>query len=195
MVISALALLAVAAPAQAASKCELAAYATSELLVGPGGALLVPVKVAGKDAWMTLRQPAHRWCEFHWLEHVRGAGAGTSGAGVCRRPSHHRHVVETSLNTLGPRTRLSAQIARRFFGFEPDAMSNPPNTEATGRFVGQRPCEVLHERKSNGIGFNNCFGFVPFEPGTEVLRQLRIYIASAEQRIYITRNRADDARQ
>ena len=84
--------------------------------------------------------------------------------------------VETSLNTLEPRARLSAR--------ELSLADVPVHVYADG----ERRCEVLRERRSGAIGYNNCFAFVPFEIGTDVLRQLRVYIASGEQRIYITRN-------
>jgi hypothetical protein len=122
--------------------------------------------------------------------------------------------IETSLNTAGPRSRLSETIARRYFGFRRDA-SAPRNNAPRGSFpiVGARnvaltarqlsladqPVHVYDdlerrcdygqsERGSNAIGFRNCFGIVPFEIGTELLQQLRIYIASEEKQIYITRN-------
>lgn len=120
--------------------------------------------------------------------------------------------VETSLNTLGPRSRLSELIARRYFDFERSDAARAPGAEVTGRIVGQRRmslsaralsladvpvhvyadgerrCDVLRDRRSGAIGYNNCAGFAPFELGTDVLRQLRLYIASGEQRIYITRS-------
>jgi hypothetical protein len=122
--------------------------------------------------------------------------------------------IETSLNTAGPRSRLSETIARRYFGFKRDAAA-PKGTAPRGSFpiigmrnmgltarelsLADRPVHVYDdlerrcehgqsERGSNAIGLRNCFGIVPFEIGTDLLQQLRIYIASEEKQIYITRN-------
>src|SRR5690606_24347705 len=311
----ALLLLAAAGPARAA--CELTRYASADLLVGPNGALLVPVNIAGRDAWMVLQmasglamispaavrqlglptgwvrtdvrmnfngQPIEREAK---IDHLIIGGANFTGWTMYVEPGPERPVptlaggrpisgtlsarymnavdmeldvgngrinlfkqarcrggqiywneqfttetlytdpsgllffpvevdgrrVETALNTLGPRSRLSERIAQRYFDFERnDAAARAPGGNATGRIIGQRRisltarelslpdlpvhvyadgarrCEVLRERKSGAIGFNNCAGFAPFEIGTDVLRQLRIYVASGEQRIYITRN-------
>jgi hypothetical protein len=122
--------------------------------------------------------------------------------------------VEASLNTQGPRSRLSEEVARQYFKFRRDAGAPQDYAPAgAGRIVGMRPMELTarelalpdaqvhiiddRERKcgtaasarsSNAISFGNCFGTVPFEMGTDLLQHLRIYIASAEKRIYITRN-------
>ena len=126
--------------------------------------------------------------------------------------------IEASLNTQGPRTRLSEVIAKRFFGFRRDASAPAPAPAAPGappQFVGtrtmglnsrkvslpdvqvhimddtQRPCEYAQSaRGSNAISFKNCFGIVPFEMGTDLLKQMRIYLASKEERVYFTLNAA-----
>ncbi len=127
--------------------------------------------------------------------------------------------IEASLNTQGPRTRLSEVIARRFFGFRRDASAPAPAADrAPGQFVGtrimgldsrkvslpdvqvhiiddtQRDCEYAQSaRGSNAISFSNCFGIVPFEMGTDLLKQMRIYLASKEERVYFTLNAAPAA--
>jgi len=125
--------------------------------------------------------------------------------------------IETSLNTQGPRSRLSESVAKRYFSFRRDARA-PQQGGPPGQFVGmrvlgltarqiampdlpvyiiddtQRRCELGEkERGSNAIGFRNCFGVAPFELGMDALRNFRIYIASEEQRIYFTRNAARGA--
>jgi hypothetical protein len=122
--------------------------------------------------------------------------------------------IETSLNTAGPRSRLSETIARSYLGFKRNA-SAPREAAPRGSFpiigmrnvgltarqlsLADRPVHVYDDqqrrcdhgqsdRSSNAIGFRNCFGIVPFEIGTDLLQQLRLYIASAEKMIYITRN-------
>jgi hypothetical protein len=122
--------------------------------------------------------------------------------------------IEASLNTAGMRSRLSEAVARRHFDFKREpaapqgrapagqqpliggrAMSmtarqlSLPNVEVGIYDDLESRCEMGYsERGSNAIGFRNCFGFMPFEIGTQLLRQLMIYIASEEKRIYITRN-------
>jgi hypothetical protein len=128
--------------------------------------------------------------------------------------------IEASLNTQGPRSRLSEVIARSYFDFRRDAgvVVPRPAQGALGQAVGrrtmkldsrkvslanlevevvddtQRNCEHARSvRASNAISFRNCFGIVPFVIGTDLLRQLRIYIASKEERIYFTQNAANAA--
>jgi hypothetical protein len=121
--------------------------------------------------------------------------------------------IEASLNTSGPRSRLSEAAARRFYRFERDAGAPGRGETRPGAFVGvrrmaitsrkselpetdvhviddtQRDCELgQSERGSNAIGFRNCFGIAPFEIGTDLLQHFRIYIASQEGRIYFTRS-------
>src|SRR5262249_37734767 len=48
-------------------------------------------------------------------------------------------------------------------------------------------CVPSTSRDSGAIGFDGCVSFVPLELGTDVLSQLRIYLATKEQRVYITR--------
>ncbi len=121
--------------------------------------------------------------------------------------------VETSLNTVGPRSRLSEVVARSHFRFD----RNSPEVTMDGAAIGapnlgyrrmaltakgislpdvpihlyddsRRQCLPATGRTQSGaIGFGNCFGVVPFEMGGDLLRQLRIYIASQERKIYFTR--------
>lgn len=120
--------------------------------------------------------------------------------------------IEASLNTQGPRTRLSEVIARRFFDFRRDGSA--PAGRGTGQqIVGtramslnsrkvslpdvqvhvvddtQRDCEYAQSaRGSNAISFSNCFGVVPLAMGTDLLKHMRIYLASEEKRVYFTLN-------
>lgn len=122
--------------------------------------------------------------------------------------------VEASLNTQGPRSRLSEEVARQYFGFRRDASAAPaqapqgvgpvlgvramgltarelslPDAQVHIIGDGQRKCGTAKSvRGSNAISYGNCLGIVPFEMGTDLLQHLRIYIASREKMIYITRN-------
>jgi len=124
------------------------------------------------------------------------------------------NYVETSLNTLGPRARFSEVIAKKYFRFDRNSpgVQRLPVGGGVLPLVGMRrmaltakeismpdvpvflyddtgrKCEpAKSERDSAAIGFSNCFSTVPFEIGTDLLKQLRIYIASKEERIYFTR--------
>ncbi len=121
--------------------------------------------------------------------------------------------IETSLNTVGPRSRLSEVVARSHFRFD----RNSPEVTLDGGAIGvpslgfrrmaltskgislsdvpihlyddsRRPClPAKGSTQTGAIGFSNCFGVVPFEMGGDLLRQMRIYIASQERKIYFTR--------
>lgn len=123
--------------------------------------------------------------------------------------------IETSLNTGGPRSRLSETIARRFLDFDRKSPGVEPLPAAAGDntpLVGVRrmsitakeisqtgvPVFLLDDarrncqpsktgRESGALGFPRCFSFSPFEIGTDLLRQFRVYIASKDKRIYFTR--------
>ena len=125
--------------------------------------------------------------------------------------------VETSLNTEGARSGLSEKVARDYFGFKRDSPGvshetryNPQgqpvefavrNMSLTARGLsvpnlpiviepnrgGGTRCMPTASRDSAAIGFDGCNSVVPMALGTDVLRQLRIYVASREKRIYFTR--------
>jgi hypothetical protein len=121
--------------------------------------------------------------------------------------------VETSLNTAGPRSRLSEAVARSHFRFDRKSPGLLPDQAGAGpQILGYRrmaltakglslpdvPIHLYDDSRRNcrpvqgstqtgAIGFANCFGVVPFEIGGDLLRQLRIYIASKERKIYFTR--------
>jgi hypothetical protein len=304
------------APQLARAECKLTQYASAEIAVAPGGALLVPVQVDGRDVWMVLQMssgmamispaaveqlglksrrvrqgnllsngiPIEREVEVQSI-HIGGAhfsdwtlqvqpgprqpmgqllGKPVIGSvsarfmnvvdveidlanrrmnlfkqTTCRGEAvywsrEYTSVklyqdrsgllyfpmeldgtqVETSLNTLGPRARFSEVIAKKYFGFD----RNSPGVQRVQGGGGvlplvgvrrmaltakeiwmpdvsvflfddtSRKCEpAKSDRDSSAIGFKNCFSTVPFEIGTDLLMQLRIYIASKEERIYFTR--------
>lgn len=124
-------------------------------------------------------------------------------------------LIETSLNTAGPRSRLAESVTKAAFKITRKSEGVQPITSRPGEpapivgmrrmaltakeismpdvpvFLlddGQRNCQVSRNGKDTGsFGFPNCFSVAPFEIGTDLLRQLRIYIATKEQRVYFTR--------
>jgi hypothetical protein len=122
-------------------------------------------------------------------------------------------AVETSFNTSERRSVIDERVTRDFFGFR---IGSPGVTSQTvpgpngPRTVGVRPmdlsakglginkvavtvvgdrgarCLPTKNRESGAIGFKGCVSMVPLELGTDVLAQLRFYIASRENRVYFT---------
>jgi hypothetical protein len=122
--------------------------------------------------------------------------------------------VETSFNTAERRSWIDERVTRDFFGFRigsPGVSSEtlpgpngvrtvgvkPMNLSAKGLGVTGQPITLVADRgatcvptrsgASGGIGFKGCYSIVPLALGTDVLAQLRIYIASKEERVYFTR--------
>jgi len=119
--------------------------------------------------------------------------------------------VETSLNTQGRRTLISEKVTSQFFGFgrnSPGVTRGPGGADAPGyramsltakglsmsdvqvflRDDLASPCvPTTADRYSRAIGFDECISQAPLSIGTELLQQLRIYLAAKEGRIYFTR--------
>lgn len=154
--------------------------------------------------------------QVYWGGEVASAKLFSDPAGLLFFPMElDGKRVEASLNTVGPRTLLSEKATRDFFGFHMDSPGVTPVTvnaangpvkmgvrqmgfSARGLALAGVPvtieanrggprCIPSSSRESGAIGFNGCSSLVPLELGTEVLARLRIYIATKEKRIYITR--------
>lgn len=122
-------------------------------------------------------------------------------------------LVETSLNTMERRSWIDERVTQDFFGFRigsPGVTSETMPGPSGPRTVGVKPmslsakelavnglpvsiagdraatCIPTKNGESGAIGFARCTSIVPLQLGTEVLEQLRIYIASKEQRVYFT---------
>lgn len=150
----------------------------------------------------------------YWSRQFAKAKLYTDPSGLVLFPMElDGEKVETSLNTVGPRSRLSEVVARSHFKFDrsspgvimdgaPAGVANMGHKNmsltAKGIALNNVPVHLYDDNRrqclpirggtqSGAVGFRNCFGVVPFEIGTEMLRQLRIYIASKQERIYFTR--------
>lgn len=122
-------------------------------------------------------------------------------------------AVETSFNTTDRRSWIDERITQDFYGFRigspgvgSETMPGPngPRTigvrpmdlSAKGLSVKGLPVSIAGDRanrclptkrgESGAIGFQGCVSVVPMELGTDVLAQLRFYIATKENRIYFT---------
>jgi hypothetical protein len=307
--------LALLAPTQGLTACQLTRYASTELTYGPTGAVLVPVQIEGTDVWMALTMstglpmisPAivsqlglktwrleqdnmkmdglrielqtkvsslriggadfADWTLYvnpgperplqmfqgrplignisarfmnvvdveldmanrrmnlfkqstcgteavYWSKEFTAVKLYSDPSGLLLFPMElDGKMVETSLNTVGPRSRLSEAVARSHFRFDRNspeivmdgAARGAPNLgyrrmalTAKGISLPDVPVHLYDDSRrqclpakgstqSGAIGFRNCFGVVPFEIGGDLLRQLRIYIASQERKIYFTR--------
>lgn len=121
--------------------------------------------------------------------------------------------VETSFNTAERRSWIDERVTQDFFGFRigsPGVSSetvpgpNGPRTigvrpmslSAKGLGVTGLPVSIVGDRaprciptrhgESGAIGFQGCYSIVPLELGTDVLAQLRFYVAAKEGRVYFT---------
>lgn len=152
----------------------------------------------------------------YWSKEVTSVRLYTDQSGLLFFPMEvDGKLIETSLNTAGPRSRLAESVTKAAFrvtrksdGVQP--ITSRPDDPApivgmrrmalTAKEIsmpdvpvfllddGQRNCQVSRSGKSSGsYGFPNCFSVAPFEIGTDLLRQLRIYIATKERRVYFTR--------
>jgi hypothetical protein len=119
--------------------------------------------------------------------------------------------IQTSLGTGSRYSRISTEVTRKFFGFDDQSPEVQSETLANG---GQShsyramsltakglniknvnielfPSKVCHpDRRPNGldgIGCTDVFGVTPFAIGIDLLKQLRVYIATKEHMIYFTR--------
>lgn len=121
--------------------------------------------------------------------------------------------VEASLYTGGRTSVISEAVTKRFFGFDRNSDGITRKDDGNGgetasyRAMGltarglamknvairlndqtSATCvPTTSERNTRAIGFSGCFNVVPLSIGTDLLRKLRIYIASKEAKIYFTR--------
>lgn len=121
--------------------------------------------------------------------------------------------VEAALRTDTSTSVISETVTRQYFGFgrdSPGVTTEPTpagGERATYRAMAltakglamnnvkirlqddlSRKCQPsTADRRSRAIGFNDCISVAPLSIGTDLLRRLRIYIASKEGRIYFTR--------
>jgi hypothetical protein len=120
------------------------------------------------------------------------------------------HTVETSFNTASRYSNINTSVTRQFFGFDKNSKDILKET-SSGREVSSYRAMTLSAkglqvrnskirlqdsasclptssgRDSGAIGCQSLFNFAPFSIGTDLLKSLRVYIASKEQRVYFTR--------
>jgi hypothetical protein len=119
--------------------------------------------------------------------------------------------IQTSLDTSAKTSRISSEVAKKFFGFDDqspevqsDELVNGTRSHsyramaltAKGLEIKNAKIElwattVCRPDRSlsrlDGIGCTDVYGITPFAIGTDLLKQLRIYIATKEHMIYFTR--------
>ena len=119
--------------------------------------------------------------------------------------------IQTSFDTSQNSSRISTEVTKKFFGFDEnspglqsEALPNGAQSHSyramslTAKGVEIRnatielwPTTSCYPDRSvsrlDGIGCTQVFGAMPFAIGTDLMRKLRIYIASKEGRIYFTR--------
>lgn len=118
-------------------------------------------------------------------------------------------AVEASLNTQGRFTVMSQKVIKKFFGKDSGKAGAQPGfrtmsltakglemSDIQVRLLddGKSPCvATTTDRQSKAIGFDQCLSQAPLSIGTDVLKRLRIYIATKEGRIFLTRVGPDPA--
>lgn len=120
--------------------------------------------------------------------------------------------IATSFNTGSRYSRIHSEVAKKFFGFdeksdhiEKETLDNGGEISsyramgltAKGLSVNNAKIQIVKRlnackasvsgRASRAIGYTNCMKPTPFSIGTDLLKKLRVYIASREKKIYITR--------
>ena len=120
--------------------------------------------------------------------------------------------VEASLNTQTGQSVLSSEVTRRYFGFDETspgvthesidagqerASFQAMSLTAKGLNIRNTPVRLVKSkcrpdrssRKSGGIGYRYCFNVTPLKIGTDLLKQLRVYMASdpSESMVYFMR--------
>jgi hypothetical protein len=126
-------------------------------------------------------------------------------------------LIETSLNTGSRYSRINSAVTNNYFGFNEKSEGIEREITTDGREVlsyramglsakglevnhakvqllkGTRNCNPTTHRETQAIAYGTCMNATPFSIGTDLLRELRIYIASKQEKIYFTR--ADPAAQ
>jgi hypothetical protein len=120
------------------------------------------------------------------------------------------HVIETSFNTSSRYSSINTNVTRQYFGF--DKSSQDIQKESSGgreissyramaltakglqvrnskiRLTDNKSCKPASSgRVTHAIGCDDVFNFAPFSIGTDLLKSLRVYIASREDTVYFTR--------
>jgi hypothetical protein len=104
--------------------------------------------------------------------------------------------IDASVLTGGRDSRIDANAARQYFGVDSNEVYHPmsltsPTLQIKDAQVVLAPgsrCKLTSSTAVYGsIGYASCVNIVPFSLGTDMLSQLRMYISSARQKVYITR--------
>jgi hypothetical protein len=109
--------------------------------------------------------------------------------------------VEASLSSQSSESTVDAEAASKFFGIDTGAdgggqVFHPMSLTSAGMQVRDAPvrvrypsaCEVTKSTPAYGaIGYSRCVGRAPFAIGSNLLSQLRIYIAVKRETIFVSR--------
>jgi hypothetical protein len=119
--------------------------------------------------------------------------------------------IQSSLDTSSRTSRISTEVTKKFFGFDAQSPGVQSEVQANGTqshsyramALTAKGLEIKNAKiqlwstdscrpdrslsRIGGIGCTDVWGFTPFAIGTDLLRQLRVYIATKEHMIYFTR--------
>lgn len=116
--------------------------------------------------------------------------------------------IVTAFDTTSRESNLDSRATARYFGFAPDApeLERAPavdgqaalframtlsaeglNVSNTRVRLQDRPASTCKlARVSDGIGYDNCFNVTPLVIGTDLLKRLRLIVASKQKKIYFS---------
>jgi hypothetical protein len=148
----------------------------------------------------------------YWRGSITAVHAEFDQTGLLHFPMQlEEQEIQTSLDTRVRSSRISTEVTKKFFGFDeqsPEVHSEVlPNgaqlhsyramaltargLEIKNARIDLWPTTTCHPDRSlsriDGIGCIDVYGFTPFAIGTDLLKQLRVYIATKEHMIYFTR--------
>lgn len=148
----------------------------------------------------------------YWAGSVTAVALEFDQTGLLHFPMQlENQEIQASFDTSGRRSHISTEVTSKFFGFDehsPEVKSEvlPNGTQSHGYRAMALTAKGLELKNANielwstnfcrpdrtlsrigGISCTDVFGVTPFAIGTDLLRQLHVYIATKEHRIYFTR--------
>jgi hypothetical protein len=139
----------------------------------------------------------------YWGGDITAVHLAFDDAGLLHFPMQlENQEIQTSFDTSNRSSHISTEATRKFFGFDEQSPGMQSDTyhamslTAKGLQIKDARITLWHTAncrpdrslsKIDGIGCTYYFGITPFAIGTDLLRQLRVYIATKENMVYFTR--------
>jgi hypothetical protein len=170
--------------------------------------------LAGKKVNLFKQSSGCKGKQVYWGGEVTAVDLYHDIAGLLAFPMEiDGKLVEAAIDTQSATSTISETVTTKFFGFGRGSPGITTEANAAGnetasyRAMGMtakglaiknvkirlrddlnsRCAPTSTGRSTRAIGFSKCSNVVPLRIGTDLLKRLRIYIASGEERIYFTR--------